>query len=350
MESNSVYTADFLPNDTSATGQMEPIEADEEGMITLPKCGYKLKGYAFTHWSTSPFATKDDPLLPGDKVHLTESDKFYARWERRVSLKFDPSGAEGGEAPKKVGVTERGATLPECSFTREGCRFAGWVLGDRLMQAGDTVFLADLPKDCTSYTATAAWDIERPAEECLDVRTVETNVSLGKGEGNPARIIIFTNTSGTMVDVDVEVAEGSVDGFFFKTYQDAVAPGESCWFLDVCDDKGSPHTLRIKPSASTESIISATSVEETERTSDSVAFRVTNISAKTVRLDGTQWLLLSPGWERPGYHNTFDIDAPEESKGLGGYDLAPGKGATVRFAVDAGDRELWYCPSGSVIM
>ena len=275
-----------------------------------------------------------------------------------VSLRFDGNGADGGEMASlslDSGVDD--IVLPECGFTRSRYRFVGWDVYGRTYQPGDTVLIKDLPSD---GVIRAKWTFDAPVEELLTSRYVETSGVIHFGEGEETRLpmamYLVTNISDQTLDVSLGYdGDIGLSGLFSKMYQRALAPGESTWLLGTRDEDDpslEPMLVAESPdSRFSESIISATKVEEVERSGGRVVFRVVNVSEHDVCLT-LQWLLVEPNSEVPGYQSSNDVQC-ESDKASSLDVLKPGEGATVTFTQEGASwegRELWYCPSGSVIM
>lgn len=120
-------TITFDPN--GGAGSMEPMSVN-------PGVGNKLTGntftrenYTFTGWNTAADGT-GIAYADGETVNFSADTTLYAQWTQNPVITFDANGGSGTMEPVKIanGASGRRYTLPECTFTREGYDFAGWLI------------------------------------------------------------------------------------------------------------------------------------------------------------------------------------------------------------------------------
>lgn len=109
-------------------GTMDPITKKIGTDVTLPACTFTKEGYTFSGWAT----TADGDVAYTDGAQLkAQVIRLYAIWTPAtvgnldVTIFFDANGGEGTMASitEKIGTD---VTLPTCTFTKEGYKFAGW--------------------------------------------------------------------------------------------------------------------------------------------------------------------------------------------------------------------------------
>lgn len=129
--------ASFNPN--GGSGTMEDIEITEEG-IYLPECSFTYEGYEFIGWTIKD--SGDDLLPVGQHLSSSISVELLAHWQEiqpitTYIVSFNSNGGTG--SMESAEVTDSDYTLPECSFTKENYEFIGWLVNEKIKQAGETI-------------------------------------------------------------------------------------------------------------------------------------------------------------------------------------------------------------------
>ena len=132
-----------------AKGEMEGGEFF--GEITLPECGFTAPtGKKFAGWTTG----ENGIVYPaGTVLPLTDDTVLKANWQTAtVTVTLDANGGTGTAVKSSV-VSGSAFTFPTCSFTApEGKQFAGWQLGEKTYQPGDSI------KVTKNNTVKALWE------------------------------------------------------------------------------------------------------------------------------------------------------------------------------------------------
>lgn len=106
----------------------------------------------------------DIEYAPGDTVQITKDTYVYAEWKddpTTIALYFDANGGSGTRASVSNNNTEPfQSTLPKNEWPNElrgpsNTYFAGWLLGDTLMQPGDTITVTE------DTTVKACWKTDK---------------------------------------------------------------------------------------------------------------------------------------------------------------------------------------------
>ena len=120
----------------NANGGMGSVPADIKVFggdnFTIPSASLTREGYKFLGWSWSSTATSAN-LTAGNAYIYDASNgtTLYAVWKEPTTINFDLDGGEG-ELPSPL-TTYYGDTLTintGKNFTKEGYKFAGWILID----------------------------------------------------------------------------------------------------------------------------------------------------------------------------------------------------------------------------
>lgn len=144
-----VYSMETVKNTSSTRVQMLNFDVRE---VTE---GYIFDGGIIPSLEIYPFAEKPSGDLSATKDYISFSDIIFARSDsttmqtvlsdttfRKYPIYFMPgSGNITGTAPEtKFAAVGKTVTLPECTFTREGYSFAGWLAanGNDTYAPGDT--------------------------------------------------------------------------------------------------------------------------------------------------------------------------------------------------------------------
>ena len=120
-------TVTFNPN--GGEGTMAPMEVQPGTKINLTQNTFIYDGYTFTGWNTKADGT-GTAYADEATVSFDADTTLYAQWTQNPVITFDANGGSGTMEPVKIanGASGRRYTLPECTFTREGYDFAGWLI------------------------------------------------------------------------------------------------------------------------------------------------------------------------------------------------------------------------------
>lgn len=131
--------------------------------VTLPANPFQKSFHTFLGWRDGAGNT----YAPGDTVTVTRDTVFTAAWQLQpqVSLSFLLDGGTG-EAPALTGYTGTIVYLPGKAPTKEGYRFAGWQIGNRLYGSGDAFCLGN-----EAINATAQW---KPLQDAFTQELAES--------------------------------------------------------------------------------------------------------------------------------------------------------------------------------
>ena len=145
-----VYTLNFDSN--GATGAV-PTSVSGFGTVTLPSAGkLAIAGFVFGGWQVG-----NTTYSAGDTFTLTSGNvTAYAQWNALVfTVSFTVPGATSGDAPAPIqGWGD--IQLPKASgFKRLGYDFAGWKVGDGVLQPGQTISVRR-----ADVTARATWQTQ----------------------------------------------------------------------------------------------------------------------------------------------------------------------------------------------
>ena len=151
----TTVTISFYAN--GGEGEMEAATPDENGHYTLPENEFTApEGKEFIGWQVG-----EEDWQVGDEITVEEDVTILALWQYEgvLTVTFD---ANGGEGEMEAALTDRegNLTLPENEFTApEGMEFAGWLIGEEVKQAGETIAVTE------ATTAVAQWqEAEAEAE------------------------------------------------------------------------------------------------------------------------------------------------------------------------------------------
>jgi len=167
------YTVTFDGNGaTSGSTDSVILSGDDYSQtIVFPVCGYEREGYIFKGWGFNSEAIKT--YKPGEeRTDITSDTTFYAIWTQVFTISFDANGGEG--MMEDITIPQGNATMPECSFTREGYSFAGWAVGSPtgdVYPTGESVYVS------ANYVLFATWEAITPITE-IEISVAEPEVIL----------------------------------------------------------------------------------------------------------------------------------------------------------------------------
>lgn len=167
------YTVTFDGNGaTSGSTDSVILSGDDYSQtIIFPVCGYEREGYIFAGWGFNSEAVI--AFQPGEeRTDITSDTTFYAIWTQVFTISFDANGGEG--MMENITIPEGNATMPECSFTREGYTFAGWAVGSPtgdVYPTGASVYVS------ANYVLYATWEAITPITD-IEISVAESEVIL----------------------------------------------------------------------------------------------------------------------------------------------------------------------------
>lgn len=148
------FTITFDPNGAES-GSINSISVYEGDSFNLPHNGFTKDHGTFAGWNTK--ADGSGRSCSEDEVYenVTENLTFYAQWtmDRKVTVSFDPNGAESGSIKEKMMYINSVFELPKNVFTKAHAVFEGWNtapdgsgvsynVGDEALITDDTMFYA----------------------------------------------------------------------------------------------------------------------------------------------------------------------------------------------------------------
>ncbi|WP_028520062.1 BspA family leucine-rich repeat surface protein [Ruminococcus flavefaciens] len=189
-------TVSFAPD--GGSGTMEDASVTAFAEFALPECGFTApEGKEFAGWFIN-----GEIRQAGEKITVTEDITLYAMWDYSiVSVKFDANGGDGSIADS---VLLSGCTFafPSCSFTApDGKVFAGWQIGDKTYNAGDTL------KITADTVVKALWSEE--VKEKLLVGDVDGDGSVTTLD---AELIARYVNGWEGIEIDLDAADLDRDG------------------------------------------------------------------------------------------------------------------------------------------
>lgn len=225
MGSCSSIKATFVDNSVGPMIRESAIATD--GVVIMPEALRERAGYDFVGWRLG-----ENTYQPGNEYAIKENVSFEAVWEKRTCIiTFDGNGADSGKMKVKHCEYGEELILPKCKFTRSGCIFDCWSLGNRELQPGETVTVKD------DISITAQWVHDSAA--CLEVERFFTSDTSDNdyfgalfvrniSKDNLAVTATFTHKddSGNVVGTDTTTSHGLIApgevGLLF-TYSEAVS-------------------------------------------------------------------------------------------------------------------------------
>lgn len=116
----------------------------------MSRLGYKLSGWLDTY-DGKEYALEQKYDLPNRDVEL------QAIWSPiTVAVRFSGGTGATGKMDSQKMTYDSMLTIPECAFTKEGCKLAGWKLRDRYYQPEET-FQVKIAKQGESPQLVAQW-------------------------------------------------------------------------------------------------------------------------------------------------------------------------------------------------
>lgn len=185
------YTVKFNAN--GGTGAMSDMSVYYNVTFTLPANTFTRTNYKFAGWATeaSGKVVYKDKATLGTIVSDSETSKtLYAVWiPNTFTVKYNSNGGTGTIADS---VSNNGkVTLSNCTFTKEGSRFAGWSLeadGSIVFANGDTITNGNGEDIITVY---AQW-VENPETDPVAEYTIKFYSN--SGTGTMADFVGYANT------------------------------------------------------------------------------------------------------------------------------------------------------------
>ena len=176
----------FDPN--GGTGTMAAMSVNPGVDNKLSANVFIRENYTFTGWNTTADGT-GTAYADGATVNFNADTTLYAQWTQNPVITFDANGGTGTMAPVKT-LSGEEYVLPECSFTREGYTFDGWLV---------TGTIAEFPHD-DPFEVT-----EKPASE-LDLRRgtlfVYSNLTLKASWKVNTYTVTWKNDDGTVLKTE----------------------------------------------------------------------------------------------------------------------------------------------------
>lgn len=155
-------------DDRGNTPNMNDLAYDQEHKLT--ENGFKLPGYEFIGWNTSPDGTgtyfADEEYVRNLTAENNVRVVLYAQWRPLTyTIKFD-AGDGSGTMKDFVVAFDETVQLPLCTFSREGYAFSHWSgagLGSSYIDGASIKNLCGIPAEpgkLETVTLTANWTDE----------------------------------------------------------------------------------------------------------------------------------------------------------------------------------------------
>ncbi len=127
------FTVTYTPGE--GTGDTATETVADGATITLGTPDYtSLYGYDFIGWLYN-----DKLYAAGSSVAIYSNATFVAQYQEPYTISFSANGGTGEMADVTVDAGGQ-YTVPECGFTREGYRFAGWYIAPNgYWDVGETI-------------------------------------------------------------------------------------------------------------------------------------------------------------------------------------------------------------------
>ena len=115
-------------NANGGTGDIAPLTASYDSVLTLPENAYMRTGYTFVGWATEKQPTKDGLYTAGEHFAVTKACTLFAIWKPHgYTIQFDANGGKG-EMQSLSCTYDAKVQLPASRFEKKGARFVGWSL------------------------------------------------------------------------------------------------------------------------------------------------------------------------------------------------------------------------------
>ena len=119
--------------------EIDRMEVEGKGTITIPKVSTDVPGYRFTGWTTEPYYYNSEPEYGLDvkTLYVDKDIRLYATYEKLpaaadfFTIVYLPNGGTGG--PGTVQYTPGTVTLSSAQPTRDGYTFLGWTYSNQHM-------------------------------------------------------------------------------------------------------------------------------------------------------------------------------------------------------------------------
>ena len=161
--SANIYTIIFHPNNSEATGTMDPQFVRYDSTVSLTANAFQYKFYDFCGWSTVEGGTaveyEDKASV---KNLLTEGQMdLYAVWKvGQYHIIYDPGDGDGALMDFPWVTYFEEYTIPECTYTYSNHNFKGWLceVDHKIYQPGDVV--ENLSDGYYQIILTAQWEFD----------------------------------------------------------------------------------------------------------------------------------------------------------------------------------------------
>ncbi|MBE6855898.1 MAG: hypothetical protein E7500_00500 [Ruminococcus sp.] len=137
-------TSNFVAFDRCEFESLDLAAADRFGRIGFNLVGWTSSIDGLVYKPGSPY------VMPGQDL------TFTAVWEPKTYVVVFAANNGKSESIKISGQTDTYITVPECTFTKSGYKFAGWSYNDELYQPGDE-FLIYGAKPGLGISLKASW-------------------------------------------------------------------------------------------------------------------------------------------------------------------------------------------------
>ncbi len=161
--SANIYTIIFHPNNSEATGTMDPQFVRYDSTVSLTANAFQYKFYDFCGWSTVEGGTA---VEYGDKASvknlLTEGQMdLYAVWKvGQYHIIYDPGDGDGDLMDFPWVTYFEEYIIPACTYTYSNHNFKGWLceVDHKIYQPGDVV--ENLSDGYYQIILTAQWEFD----------------------------------------------------------------------------------------------------------------------------------------------------------------------------------------------
>ncbi len=161
--SANIYTIVFHPNNSDATGTMDPQFVRYDSTVSLSANAFQYKFYNFGGWTTVEGGTAVEyPDKASIKNLLTEGQiDLYAVWTvGQYHIIYDPGDGDGPLMEFPWVTYFEKYTIPECTYTYANHNFKGWLceVDHKIYQPGDVV--ENLSDGHYQIILTAQWEFD----------------------------------------------------------------------------------------------------------------------------------------------------------------------------------------------
>ncbi|MBR3844195.1 MAG: InlB B-repeat-containing protein, partial [Clostridia bacterium] len=182
-----------------AEGTMDPIVADENGVVVVPEHAFTSPNFNFTGWNTTADGA-DKAYQAGDKITLTESLTLYAQWIHKdvdqdaveLTVTYDANGGEGETLDEFGPYPVNGyAYTAYNNFTKPGATFLGWNTakdGSGTSYGQDEMF--EIYEDVVLYAMWEGGDDIAEKDDTVVEDVTETNQNPETGSSSAVGAIV----------------------------------------------------------------------------------------------------------------------------------------------------------------